>query len=182
MDNLEKFIQQNRESFDDQIPSLKVWAAVDRAANKKEARRLQLWKNLRIAAAVTVLLIAGGLAGSYITQVNQGNSATAILQETAPEYFEMEQFFQGQINEKVNQLVSYDPDAQVLDDLDQIDQAMQELKQELSTSPKGQEKEIVESLIQNYQLKIAILERVLSKMETTMPTKTIKKEDDEISI
>lgn len=182
MDNLEKFIHQNRESFDDHIPSLKVWATIDRQANKKEARRIQLWKNLRVAAAVAVLLIAGGVAGSYLTQTNQNNSATAILQETAPEYFEMEQFFQGQINERVTQLVSYDPDAQVLQDLEQIDQAMKELKTELSTAPKGQEKEIVEGLIQNYQLKIAILERVLNKMETTVPTKTIKKEDDEISI
>ncbi|HKK74051.1 MAG TPA: hypothetical protein VJ953_03175 [Saprospiraceae bacterium] len=182
MDGLEKFINDNRSAFDNEVPSLKVWAAIDRAANQKEARRLRLWKNLRVAAAVAVLLIAGGVAGSYLTQANQGNSATAILQETAPEYFEMEAYFQNQINNRVNQLVRYDPDAQVLQDLDQIDQAMLELKEEIRTAPEGQEQEIVENLIQNYQMKIAILERVLEKMESTVPTKTNKKDQDEISI
>jgi hypothetical protein len=182
MDNLEKFIHDNRTAFDSEVPSLKVWAAIDRAANQKEARRIRLWKNLRVAAAVAVLLVAGGIGGSFITQANQGNSATAILQETAPEYFEMEQYFQGQINQQINQLASYDPDAQVLQDLDQIDQAMLELKEELRTAPKGKGKEIVENLIRNYQMKIAILERVLDKMEDTVPTKSNKKEQNEISI
>ncbi|GAB5551718.1 MAG: hypothetical protein Sapg2KO_13090 [Saprospiraceae bacterium] len=182
MDNLENFINQNRDAFDDAIPSLKVWAAVDRAANKKEARRIKLWKQLQIAATVAILLVAGGIGGSFLTQAGQSNNAMAILQETAPEYFEMERYFKTQIDERINQLVSYSPDDQVLKDLDQIDQAMLELKEELQDAPKGKEDEIIENLIQNYQMKVAILERVLERMQVNRPTKNNKTEDDEISI
>lgn len=182
MDNLEKFISENRKAFDDEVPSLKVWAAIDRLAHQKEARQLRLLKNLRLAAAIAVLLITGAAAGNFISQVNQRNSTMAILQETAPEFFEMEEYLQNQINHRVNQLASYNPDAQVLQDLDQIDQAMSELKKELRLAPKGQEQEIVENLIQNYQTKIAILERVLEKIQSTQPTINIKKDQDEISM
>ena len=180
MDNLEKFITQNRDAFDDSIPSLKVWAAIDRAANKKEARRVKLWKQLQIAATVAVLLVSGGIVGSYLTQSGQANNAMAILQETAPEFFEMERYFQTQIDERVNQLVSYSPDDQVLKDLDQIDQAMLELKEELQDAPKGKEDEIIENLIQNYQMKVAILERVLERMQLNRHTKNKKTKDKEI--
>jgi phosphoglycerate-specific signal transduction histidine kinase len=182
MDNLENFITQNRDAFDDSIPSLKVWAAIDRTANKKHARRIRLWKQLQIAAAITVLLVSGGIVGSYLTQSGQGNSAMAILQQAAPEYFEMEQYFKTQIDDRINQLVSYSPNDQVLQDLDQIDQAMLELKAELQDAPKGKEDEIIENLIQNYQMKVAILEKVLERMQLNSHTKNNKTEDDEISI
>ena len=182
MDNLEKFIFENRESFDDAIPSLKVWASIDRAANKREARRIKLWKQMRVAAAVVALLIAGGVAGSYITQSSQANDAVAILQESSPEYFEMEQFFQQQIDDRVGQLTAYNPNDPVLEDLQQIDTAMKELKEELINAPKGNEEEIIENLIQNYQMKIAILERVLERIEFNSNTQKSKTEDDEIII
>ncbi len=182
MDNLEQFINNNRDAFDDAIPSLKVWASIDKVANKREARRLRFIKNLRVAAAVLVLLTAGGIGGSLITQAGQSNDAMAILQENAPEFFEMEQFFQKEIDNRVGQLVSYNPNEPVLDDLKQIDQTMNELKQELANAPKGQEEAIIENLIQNYQMKIAILERVLERIQLNSHTKNSKTEDDEISI
>lgn len=182
MDRLEQFITENRESFDDAIPSLKAWAAIDRRINQKQARRIQMWKNLRIAAAVLVLLVAGGVAGNFLAHSNSSAGATAILEESAPEYFEMEQYFQQEIDRKVAQLASYEPNSPVIGDLKQIDQAMRELKKELATAPKGQEQEIIENLIQNYQMKIAILERVLERIKHNSNQENLKTKDDEISI
>jgi len=182
MDNLEKFIGEHRDSFDDAIPSLKVWAAIDRATNKREARRVQLWKSMKVAAAVVVLLLSGGIAGSYLSQSNSSASAMAILNEAAPEYFEMEEYFQKEINQRVGQLVSYEPNSPVIKDLEQIDQAMEDLKKELAHAPKGQEAAIIENLIQNYQMKIAILERVLERIHYNSNQENLKTKDDEISI
>ena len=87
-------------------------------------------RNPDIAAAVLLLLVCGGVIGNYLSP-NSSNNAVAILQEQAPEYFEMEQYFQQEIDKRVGQLVSYEPNSPVIADLQQIDQAMQELKKEL---------------------------------------------------
>jgi len=182
MDQLEKFTRAHRADFDQAVPSLKVWAGIDQAIPEKSARPSLRWYSLRIAAAVAILLTIGGLAGSYLTRAQQYNSTVAILQETTPEYFETEQYFQGQIDQRIQQLTSYHPDTQVLEDLEQLDQAMRELKQELRKAPEGQEELIVEQLIRNYQTKIAILERVLDKINTSPASNTSKKEQNEISL
>ena len=37
MDNLEQFIRENQEKFDSEIPSLSVWAAIDRSVSQAPA-------------------------------------------------------------------------------------------------------------------------------------------------
>ena len=69
MDNLEKFIIQNREDFDTAVPSLKAWAAIDRKLEQKQqaGKRVRMWKVLRIAASVAILLFVGGVGGYYLS-------------------------------------------------------------------------------------------------------------------
>lgn len=166
-DPLETFITSNREAFDDGIPALKVWADIDRRLEAPVIRRRRRWQHLRIAAAVAVLLTLGGVAGSYLTQ-SQANNPVAVLNEVAPEYSEMAKYYQEEIDRQV-QLVSNsdqaDPD--VFQDLEQIDATMNELQQELLNAPRGTEQEIVENLIRSYQAKLAILQRVLDRINQT---------------
>lgn len=166
-DQLESYITEHRDAFDDAVPALKVWADIDRQLEAPNRLRLRRWKMVRMAAAVTVLLAIGGALGSYVTQV-QSQNPMAILENVSPEYQEMAQYYQDEISRQV-QLVSNsdqaDPD--VFADLEQIDAAMAELKQELLDAPRGKEQEIVENLIKTYQTKLAILQRVLERMNPT---------------
>lgn len=179
-DQLESFITEHREAFDDAVPALRVWAGIDRNLEAPHRRRRHRWKMVRMAAAVAALLTIGGLLGSYMARV-QAQDPTVILEGVAPEYQEMAQYYQNEISRQV-QLVnnSGQADPELFTDLEQIDAAMAELKQELLEAPRGKEQEIVENLIKTYQTKLAILQRVLERMNQT--NNQTKNSEDEISI
>ena len=179
-DSLEKFIIENRESFDDAQPSLKVWSGIDKRLNERKARRITLWKGLRVAAAVIALLFIGGVAGHYLGST-ANSEPVANLEEMAPEYAEMARYYEQEIDQRIQRLASYQQGETVLEDFEQMDQAMEELKRDLMNAPKGQEEQIIESLILTYQTKVQILERVLERIQTNDP-KSLNPENDEISI
>jgi len=72
MDSLEKFIIDNRDGMDSAVPDLKVWAEIDKQMSAADAPPLHVAKvrplrqRLRAAAAVAILLIAGGIGGSFL--------------------------------------------------------------------------------------------------------------------
>lgn len=179
-DNLEKFILSHREEFDQAIPSLKVWADIDRELGHRRAKRITLWRVAQVAAAVAILLFSGALIGTYIASKSE-NTAIAALEELSPEYVEMQQYYEQQIDNQIRQLAHYQQGETVLEDIAQIDKAMEELKEDLLRAPQGQEQQIVENLIRTYQTKVQILERVLERIQNNNQ-ETFKPEDDEISI
>lgn len=179
MDKLEKFILQNRDAFDDDVPSLKVWAAIDQALEEKPAKRVTLRHSLRIAAAVVFLLMAGAAAGLYLS--NHFQTTPASLAELAPEFAELEQYYTSQVDLRMRELVQYRHAHAVQSDLEQLDQVAAELRVELANAPKGSEEQIINAMIYNYKAKLEILERVLQKIQSTNQG-TLKTEDDEISI
>ena len=48
----------------------------------------------------------------------------------------------------------------------QIDELLEELKTELDNAVKGSEEQIINAMINNYQTKLAILERVLQRIQS----------------
>lgn len=165
-DNLEQFIRANREAFDDARPSLKVWADIDRALEKKKSRPFQLRRILQSAAAVVLLLLAGGLIGHQLSRGSQENTSIETLARISPELADLEAHYNQQINEKFAQLANYPQQETVKADLAQIDETMDELRSEILKAPAGMEKEIVINLLRSYQLKVQILERVLERIQT----------------
>jgi uncharacterized membrane-anchored protein YhcB (DUF1043 family) len=171
-DRLEEFIVVHRKDFDDAIPSLKVWAEIDSHLDKvKPMRRRKAWMYTRIAAAVVFLLIAGGVIGNFITA--DKNQPVAL----SPELQEMEAFYSQQFQKKYAQLTSLYQDETIENDLSQVDVFLEELKQELATAPKGSEERIIENLIQSYQLKIQILDRVLERIQNDQTEEKIETDE-----
>ena len=179
-DNLERFILTNRSDFDQEMPSLRVWAEIDKNMNQGKAKHVSLWSSVRIAAAVDVLLMVGALTGMLVTQ-NNTITAEAKIQEIAPEFLEMERLYNEQLQQQFSRLATYKYEPAVLDDLKQVDEVMDELKEELANAPGGSEEKIIENLIKTYQTKVAILGRVLERVQSTNK-KDLKPEDNEISI
>ncbi|PHN04743.1 hypothetical protein [Flavilitoribacter nigricans] len=163
-DNLEQFVRTNREAFDDARPSLKVWADIDRALDQKKSRPFQWRKILKSAAAVLLLLLAGGLIGHQISRGTEENTAAETLARISPELAELEAHYNQQINAKFAKLANYPQRETVKADLAQIDETMEELRNEIVKAPAGMEKEIVTNLLRSYQLKVQILERVLERI------------------
>jgi len=185
MDSLEKFIIDNRDGMDSAVPDLKVWAEIDKQMSSGDARPLHVAKvrplrqRLRAAATIAILLIAGGIGGSFLANKSADTDINS-LADISPEHAETELFFNQQVEEKMAKLVSYEQADVVRPDLQQLDEMFKELTQELENAPKGTEEEIINAMIKNYQAKVDILNRVLEKVEAVnAPQKTT---EDEISI
>lgn len=177
MDNLEKFIKDNRKDFDQSVPKLKVWAAINSELDQpKKAKRISLWKYARMAAAVLVLLGTGAMLGNYFS--NGQNQQASALSEVSPEYAELEQYYRMQVNQKRSQLAHYKYDVSINDDIGQLEKLMEDLMKELEEAPLANDERIINAMINNYQTRVAILERVLQRLQSNNQ-KNIKKEDNE---
>lgn len=185
--DLEKFIQDNRDGFDDAYPSLKLWADIERQLDGtppvRQLRTIRPW--YQVAAAVVILLSVGGLGGAYWNQQQSAQPlAQEMLDEIAPEFTEMEQYYNQQISEKYAQLTAHTQDQDLDADLAQMDKTMLELRAELSQAPPGREQQVVQQLIETYRLKLQILERILERIEQTNPDNNTpdNKQNNETSI
>ena len=170
VDRLEQFVGKNRTAFDREVPNLKVWAAIDEALETQgPATRIRtMWRALRVAASVVILLTLGGLIGMYTYKYTYTRELPT-LAKIAPEYAELEQYYTAQVNNRMQELSRINQEATVQPDIQQLDDLYKELQLELDNAPKGSEEQIIQAMIRNYQIKLDILERVLEKIQTTNP-------------
>jgi hypothetical protein len=179
MENLERFILDNREAFDTETPDLKVWAELDKQLNSKQAKVVSLsaWlPKMRLAASVALLVATGISIGFYL----KSNTKTPSLADVSPEHAEMEQFYQKEIEKKERLLlqVANHEAPDVKQDLQAIDQVMLELREELTNAPKGSREHIIKSMIESYKNKVDILERVLQERENYSNTNISKQQSN----
>ncbi|MEY4905953.1 MAG: hypothetical protein RLZZ292_3768 [Bacteroidota bacterium] len=181
MDQLEKFIVEHREDFDDVTPDLKVWGAIHQALEQKQAglfvastqtlgnaKRVSLWSYARYAAAATLLIGVGAL-GMVLFKQNPASIASHIvpsksvaLKDISPEYSEVQQYYVRKIAQQTQEFNTQKYDAGVNNDLQQIDQVTAELEAEMVNAPKGSREKIIATMINNYKTKMEILEKVLN--------------------
>lgn len=166
-DKVETFIRTHRTDFDTEIPSLKVWhnVAADLSASSSADKstatvfRMTWWRQ---AAAAVALLVVGVMIGFLLNENKADKAIAQSTEQLAPELQEAEDFYNQKVQSKYTQLTSFNPDPSVLADLKQIDEVQEELRKELQNAPTATKEVIVRRLIENYQIKLGILERVLN--------------------
>lgn len=190
MNQLEEFITQNRAAFDAAEPDAKVWTAIektlDQAAGKsddgkpKSAGRvvsLSGNKGFRMMAAAASLLLVGAIAGFLFAKQNQSQTVeneSIALVNVSPEAAEAEAFYVRSISVRSDELAAHEyHNDQVEGDLAAIDQAMIDIKKELANVPPARREQVVNALIENYQIKLKILEKVLNCIETPAQTPSL---------
>ncbi len=174
MDNLEKYIRENRAAFDRKQPPKRIWEELDKALPQKKNKTLRLWRGFRVAAAVLLLLSVGGVLGNYMA--NKNFAAENIASKLPDDFTELENYYQQEVSSKMKQLTNVNMDKdQVTLDLDQLDAALEELKEDILSAPKGTEEQIINAMILNYKTKIDLLEtimvRIKAKSDSTTPIK-----------
>lgn len=161
-DDLEKFVLENKSSFDDQVPDPALWEGIAQQLSTPASKKLDWWKWTRMAAAVMLLMVSGGLIHKFFIQQD-----VQMYSPYAGELAEMEDYYTGKIQEKYAQVVAHQQseDADMLMDVEQMDEFISELKTELEKAPNGSEEVIIQNMIKTYQMKLEVLDRILDRLQ-----------------
>ena len=184
MDNLEQYIKDHRDELDSIRPSTNVWERINNSVESKPIHdrkgKVLIWTISKIAAAFAFVLASGVVIGYLLNdQSTIDPSKDVVFQE----YLAVEKKFVKDINHKMNVLNTYDIDPQVNKDLLQLDEVYEELKEELYRGGNINNDKIIEALIMNYEVKVEILEKVLSKLQNAKEEVNLKTlRDDTLSI
>lgn len=172
-DELEKYITENREAFDDKMPDIKVWDKIEseigRDFKKKYFNYTILWK---VAA---VFFFASSVY--LFTQLNKtGTDGEALAPMTSSnlyqEFEEAEAYYVLEIGRKQASLTAAKKIDPILTesfqtDISHLDSIYTQLKNEFSENKNEQ---VINALIQNLQLRIEILNEQLMILENVKNT------------
>lgn len=149
LDNLKDHIEENRDNFElYPFDSDNGWAEIAPKVTPREKK--DPWRLVGIAACFA-LIISGSL---FV--MNSKNQPT-------DEISELENYYTSEINQKISLVKNQIGDDRILDDLTLMDQAFTELKADLNDNVDNQE--VITAMMENYQLKLQILEEILNELE-----------------
>lgn len=175
-DQLEDFIHQNRKDFDDQEPDPHIWDNILNDLDKKPLRRLP-WKAYALrAASVAVIFAMSWIIHDMVGHQKQDNqnilaeSQAPSISAPAQELLEAEAFYTSRINELQAEVSRFDKimpgvGMEMNIELKDLDSAYAGLKRDLRDNAANEE--IISAMIQNYRIRISILEDLLLQVSTS---------------
>lgn len=176
---IEKYINDHRDEIDRDIPRDKVWARIEKDLShhplKRKKRSLfdsPLWK-----AAAVVLMLAGigYIWANLLADPNRPNPYTSSLLngiqrvETGfPELQEVDAHFSKELQQRMAVIETYDLKrysftAEYMEKLRLVDQRINAEK--IALKKNGLDNQVVQTLIDNYNHKIALLDSLKEELE-----------------
>lgn len=154
-DQFEKFIIENRNSFDDRNPSDKVWNKIDKRLSKRTSFLQVAWK-------VAAILF---LASTLYLLIDKNNEPFAGPQ-LSQEFVQAEDYYISMISQRKQQIkeqLSAAQEEEFLTDINQLDEMYTELKNTYKTNASSER--VVDAMINNLQLRLDILNKQLEILE-----------------
>lgn len=172
-DKLEKFLRTNRDQFDVYDPDPGVWKKIRPTVKISESRPVDWRPILWRAAAVGIIFILSVLVSDLVFQDNgffnrlTGGAGKEIR---IPELQEAEIYYTAKLSTKYQEISNYleenpELENELIRDFTALDSIYSELKKDLKDNISN--REVVEALIQNYRIKLTILEDLLRHLENT---------------
>jgi hypothetical protein len=164
MDKLEEHIRKYREELDSYSPPSGQWRRISKELKKQKTSPI-LW--FSIAAMVVIML---GTAVILFRQANRQVNPEGLessdngINTRNPQLKETEIYYNNLVNSlyrEASPLLTANPEikTELTSDISQIDSICLEIKKDLKDNVANQE--VVEALIQNYRIKIRLLEEML---------------------
>jgi len=154
-DQLEKFIMENREAFDDATPSDQSWSEIDQKLTKRRSAWPTIWKvAAMLFMATTVILI--------IDKPNDEIQGPVLGEE----FNQAEDYYVSLINQKrqvIKEQLTPEQQEEFLVETDQLDSMYVELKKTYQTNASNDR--VMDAMISNLQLRLDILNRQLEILE-----------------
>ncbi len=152
-DKLKQYVQRNQEDFE--LYPFDVahgWSEIaPKIKQKTKTVPLRIWYSI----AASVLILLAGWVGFRSTS-GTGDTFPAELQEA-------QFYYQDMIDAKINLVRNQVSDPQLLQDIEALDVAFTELSEDLRDDVHNEE--VITAMIDNYRLKLKILERILEDLE-----------------
>ena len=166
-DQLENFIRENKTGFDNQEPSEKVWATIQ----KNLFGTRSLWNSVVVWRAAAVVLLGLCIYMAIPRVTNHYDKKVALT-----EFNDVESFYISQISEKVDQIEESKGQEMGLNgfthDFQQLEAMYQVLKEEMKSSPS---QKVKDALVLNLLIRIDLLNQQLHKIDSG---EEVPKKDD----
>lgn len=187
MSQLENFIRNNREDFEGEEPSPRVWKdlqkqllAAPAPVKKNNGGSVITMRILKWSAAAAILLLAGlgvfHLIGpSKSTGTAEVKPNEDLLQKINPTYAKEVYHFTQLIELKQSELKQIEKDdpelyKQFLGDIQQLDSSYNTLKKELPSNPNREQ--LLEAMIENLKMQTELLNQQLQVIQQIKQSKT----------
>jgi len=183
MDKLEEHIRQNREDLDRYSPPAGIWKRI-RKELKKEKSNIRLWFSI---AAMIVVILGTTLAlfrpAYRWSDLNSRKNNYEGLTRNDPQLKETETYYNNLVNslyKEATPLLTKNPEIkkELNTDLSHLDSICVDIKKDLKDNIANQD--VVEALIQNYRIKIQILEDMLTTLKENENNNPERKENYEL--
>ncbi|PIB37308.1 hypothetical protein BFP72_18775 [Reichenbachiella sp. 5M10] len=158
MDEWKNHVESKRESFEMYDVPKGTWDQVEGWLDEDNRHirlpRRYLWRGL-VGAAALLLALGLGLTSLLVEKYQ----ATAI----SPELVEVQNYYQGEIALKMQQVSHLENFADISRDMETLDEAFVQMKRDLNDNVDNQE--VINEMIENYKIKLEILERILERLD-----------------
>lgn len=171
-DPLEKYITQHRDEFDLYQPSGSVWEKLSESQPAKPVRKLNWKKILSRAAAIVIIFMSSYFFQLYLPleklNLHFGQQQQQELDVVIPELEKAEAYYSTQVSHKLMEVRKHSAFYPELErelnyDLNELDSVYNELKDDLKDGVASEE--VIDAMIQNYKLKLQILEDLLFQLQ-----------------
>lgn len=183
--SFDDFIMRNREAFDCQMPSDQLWDKIASEVKVSPVVKRQSWfSHARRYAAVAVIVLSVSV-GLYMVFFSSTNDADLQASVMSKEINDVSYFYETEIERKREQVIALTADLPAIEeeiemDFEALDIALIELKADLNDDVSNSE--VLTAMIQNYRLKLQILEQILEFVEPTSTDNTTENENDTFSL
>jgi len=165
-DKIEKFIADNRESFDSEVPSEKVWIQIEENMDRGKPKSYNFSSILWKAAAVFFF----GLSSLLWYQNNYPSFQAKETKLLSKEFIDIENYYINQINFKRDEIEWYFGkdylEGNYRENLGKLDAMYLVLKDEFEKNPS---KEVIDALVLNLIMRIDILNEEIIKLKELEP-------------
>lgn len=182
---MERFIRDNRESFDIHQPGNRVWEALEKEIGSGQKRvpvvSLKAFRWAAAAAVVLLVSLAAWLmnrpAENTGTEVLAAKGQDPVVAQIDPQYAQMVAQFNGMIEAKQKEIQSIEKDNpelfhQFSSDIRKLDSTYQVLRNTLPANPNKEQ--LLEAMIGNLQMQINLLNQQLQIIQQVKNPKSAR--------
>ncbi len=155
-DQLEQFIMNNKDAFNDADPSEKVWKGINKKLGRNNGFLQVVWKVAAILFMVSTIYL---LMEKNFQESQAGPQFSEEFRQAEDYYTQLISVKRMEIQEKL----SPEEQKELLEEIDQLDVLYIELKETYQTNAASER--IVDAMISNLQLRLQILSKQLEILE-----------------